>query len=264
MSFLEELENTLVSLVPADERPVVIFSAMWPVLREMGRNDSTAVGEVLDLLVRLFRTRSLLMPTFSEGYNHMGVCNLDTEPSSTGVLSEYFRQYPGVTRTLSAWFSYAVLGGCADEVVTLLPEHAWGDHSLYYWMEERDTCFIMLGTHFTHCSYLHRLEWLVRDVLPYRFCKTISGTLIRSGQTMACTETLYVRSREPVEAVNDFTTLLPFLQAAGMRHKKVRGVSLAVYDACAVRDTILPILRRDPLMFLKNRINYGSESREIK
>lgn len=252
MSFLKRLEVALNEVTTSDDRPVVISAAMWPLLKAMGRRDPEAVEEVMDLLIHMYSERGMLMPCFTTGFDQKGQCNLDTATGNTGVLSESMRCRVGVVRTLSAWFSYLVLGQCSQEVAELLPIEAWGEGSLYEWMEERDVCFLMLGTHPTHCSYLHRLEWLARDVLDYRFNKKFNGVLVRNGQSRKIQETLFVRQLQPAEAINDFTKLTPYLNAAGMRKVNVEGVSIAAYEACAIRDSILPAMRSNTKLVIRN------------
>lgn len=262
MSFIEELDLALRDLLGEGTEPVVVSSAVWPILREMGRRDMGAVDEILSLLLQRTHGRDLLMPSFASGYVN-GTCDLDNTPGSTGILCERFRLLPGTRRSLSAFFSYVILGSGADMVGALMPEHAWGDESLYFWMEQRNARFLMLGTHPTHCSYLHRLEWIVRDVLPYRYCKTFSGTLIRDGAAIPCSETLYVRSLVP-EAIQDFTTLVPVLAQAGMQQRSVRGVPLASYNAVPLRDAVVPRLRENPLLVLKNARDFENKLIEMK
>jgi len=251
MSFLAELQSNMAALVGENDRPIVVYGALWPIMREMRRSDSAVVDEILEAVIQVAAGCDLLMPSFAEGYRD-GVCNLDEAPASTGVLSEHFRRRPESLRTLSAYFSFNVLGSAKAELGGLMPWDVWGEGSVYDWMEQRNARFLMLGTHPTHCSYLHRLEWLVRDQLPYRYRKPFIGTLIRGGEPIPCEETLYVRSLTP-PAKNDFTVLLPVLREAGMLEQPLRGISLAAYDACAARDAILPLLQRDPLLVLSNR-----------
>lgn len=252
MSFWDRLKSTLNEVVTPDDRPVVVSAAMWPLLKAMGRKDPGAVEEVLDLLIDMYGERGLLMPSFSSGFDEKGICDLDEATGSTGVLSESMRRRPGVVRTLSAWFSYVVLGSSSREVAELLPAEAWGEGSLYEWMEERDVCFLMLGTHPTHCSYIHRLEWLARDLLSYRYIKCFNGVLVRNGEYREVQETLFVRQLQPVEVINDFTKLVPLLNAAGMRMATVDGVSIASYEARSLRDTVLPALRANTGLLIRN------------
>ena len=254
MDFLKSVRSAICEMIGRDDRPIVVFSAAWPFLREMQQNDTTAVERLLDVLLDAVANRSLLMPTFTQGFVD-GYCDLDKERSSTGALSECFRNRPGVRRTLSAFFPFAVSGSAINEVIHLTPEHAWGEGSLYEWMEQRDVCFLMFGTHPTHSSYLHRFEWLARDVIDYRFTKEFHGTLIREGVSVDVTETLYVRMQNP-PVVNDFTVLLPFLKSAGMKTVTPHGVSIASYYAKAALATLGPVVAQDPLFVVKNRKDY--------
>lgn len=243
---------------PDPSQPIVIFSATWPFLKEMGTNKLTAIDELLDVVWRTFHDHSILMPTFTSGYVD-GFCNLDEEPSSTGILTECFRKRKGVRRTLSAFFPFAISGPDTAEVIDLHPTEAWGDESAYAWMEQVNARFLMLGTHPSHCSFLHRLEWLVRERITYRFSKRLEGNLIREGKTYAMAETLFVRKLKP-EVINDFTVLMPHLTRAGMRTKVFRGISIASFDARGLLREVLPALREDPLLVVGNRQDFEENS----
>ena len=253
--FLRDLAGLLAELMPRDNRPVVVFSAAWPFFRELRRADRSAVREILDIIVEAAAHRSVLMPTFSRGYVD-GSCNLDEEPSTTGVISQEFLVRPGSKRTLSAFFSFAVSGSATSEVENLQPVDAWGDGSLYAWMQERNARFILMGTHPTHSSFLHRLEWLARDRIRYRYRKEFRGRITRNDEVYECTETLFVRDLGS-GAINDFTVLTGLLGDAGMKAVNLNGISLAAYDAKPIVETILPRLLDDPFMVISNRRDFG-------
>lgn len=254
MDFLSLVRTAIHQAIGQDNCPIVIFSSAWPFLKEMHKNDILDVENLLDILMETAGTRSILMPSFTRGFTE-GICNLDIESSSTGVLSECFRKRPGVRRTLSAFFPFAISGPDIDEVINLKPKHAWGEGSIYEWMEQRNVCFLMFGTHPTHCSYLHRLEWLAKSVINYRFDKVFSGKLIREGVSIDLEETLFVRKLDP-PVVNDFTVLMPFLESMGMKLNKPRGVSISSYHPNELLAQVLPIIRRDPFFTVKNRKDY--------
>ena len=113
----------------------------------------------------------------------------------------------------------------------------------------------MLGTDPTHCSYLHRIEWLLRDVISYRYEKKFSGFLHREGKDIQCNETLLVRSLKP-EAINDFTSLKNLIELAGMKSATVQGVPIYLYDAQQVLRYILPAMRNNPLIAVVNKIDF--------
>lgn len=254
MTILKELNSALRKLLGNDNRPVVVFSSAWPFFRAIGRGTPGDVEELLDVVIDAVGQRSLLMPAFSGGYRD-GICDLDSTPSSTGVLSEAFRRREGNVRTLSAFFSFSARGPAIDEVADLMPIDAWGDGSIYHWMELQNVRFLMLGTDPTHCSYLHRIEWLLRDVIPYRYLKAFDGTLRRDGKDIQCREQLFVRCLTP-EAENDFAVLKGLLDTGGMVTTTVQGVPLALYDSQQVLHSVFPAMKRDPLLTVINKDNF--------
>lgn len=240
-----------------DGRPVVVYAAIWPLARLLGTRDRAFPNQLSERLEAIVGdNRSLLMPTFVPGYTD-GLCDLDTTPSNTGQLSEAFRQRPGVRRTVSAFFPFAVHGPDADAVIALRPQHVWGDGSLYEWFEKTDVRFLMLGAHPTHCSYLHRME--PRVGVPYRYEKTMSGTVCHEGREFELTEELYVRTLDPL-ALNDFTGLHGALCDGGMKTQLIKGIPISEMGAVAMRDAFLPILQADPLCVVKNRDDFTHPS----
>lgn len=254
MTVLSEIASAIRGLVPRDQRPVVVYPSSWPFLRQMGQTNREAVESIVDCTLEALGDRMVLMPTFTRGFRD-GLCDLDQEASITGVMTECFRKRSGVQRTLSAFFSFAVCGEPHSGILELRAEHAWGPGSCYEWMEKHDVCFLMLGTHPTHCSYLHRLEWLARDVVTYRYDKSFDGQILRGGLCHELRETLFVRRLDP-PVVMDFSALEPGLRQAGMRQRMVAGASVAVYDAVPVLQTVLPLLRQNPWSIVKNRTDY--------
>jgi aminoglycoside N3'-acetyltransferase len=258
MNFLKSVSAAIHKAISDDDRPVVVFSSAWPFLKVMNESNEDGVKKLLDIIIDAVGDRGLLMPTFTNGY-HGGFCDLNQESSSTGVLSECFRKRSDTLQTLSAFFSFSVLGKIADEVIYLKPRYAWGEGSLYEWMEQRDVCFLLLGTHPTHCSYLHRMEWLARDVINYRFNKEFNGVLIKGGFSIELHETLFVRRMDP-PVLHDFTVLLPFLECAGMKKQIVNGISVASYYAKSSMKYLLPAIQKDPYLTVINRYDYEGRS----
>ena len=254
MNIIDELNGVLRELLGHDDRPIVVFSSAWPFFRAIGRADPEVVEKLLQTIMDAVGKRSLLMPAFSGGYRE-GICDLDRIPSSTGVISEAFRRKRGNIRTLSAFFSFSVRGPAINEVSDLMPAEAWGDDSIYHWMELQNARFLMLGTDPTHCSYLHRVEWLLRDVISYRYVKAFDGVLRRDKKDIQCREQLFVRCLKP-ELKNDFTVLNDVLETAGMVTTSVQGVPLALYDTHQVLCSVLPVMKRDILFTVANKNDF--------
>jgi aminoglycoside N3'-acetyltransferase len=254
MNINEELFTVLRDILDNDDRPIVVFSSAWPFFRAVGRANPGVVDELLQVIIDVAEKRTLLMPAFTGGYRD-GICDLDITPSSTGVISEAFRLKQETVRTLSAFFSFSVSGAAIDQVKNLMPADAWGEGSVYHWMELNNARFLMLGTDPTHCSYLHRIEWLLRDVIPYRYEKIFTGVLRRDGKSIQSQEKLLVRSLKP-EAMNDFTPLKGLLKSAGMLAATVQGVPIYLYDVQLVLRSVLPAMRNDPLIAIINKNDF--------
>ena len=251
---IAELRTTIESLLDTNAgKPVVVFAALWPFLRALDIPQKDVAPVLLQMLQDVAGPeRNLLMPTFTRGYQD-GICNLDEEPASTGLLAESFRRLPNCERNLTAFFSYGILGPDCEEFADLMPEHAWGDGSAYDWMEKKNASFLMLGTHPTNCSYLHRMEWLAR--IKYRYVKPFTGKIIRRNREHEMTEKLFVRILTP-PAINDFTRIYDDLTKNGMETVKLDGIHLAHMTATKMKAAFLPLLLKDPLISVENRQDF--------
>jgi aminoglycoside N3'-acetyltransferase len=206
------------------------------------------------LLVHVGPEGHVVMPTLVRGYRD-GFCDLDAEPATTGIMTEIFRQRSDVRRSRCVFSSFAIAGRDSGEFALLRPKEVWGEGSHLEWIEQRDAHCLMIGTHPTHCLYLHRMELLVADLIPYRYRKTIAGTVKHEGDFHDISETLFVRVLEP-EVQQDFTGLLPALIENGMHLDKLHDTPIATMSTAAMRQTVVPILQRDPLAVIANRQDF--------
>jgi aminoglycoside N3'-acetyltransferase len=253
-AMIEGLADLLKARVPK-ERPVLVASAIWPLARALRQPPDMLSSDLIDLLIDHVGPQGhVVMPTLVRGYRD-GFCDLDTEPATTGIAAEIFRRRPGVRRSRCVYSSYAVAGPDSAQFALLQPKEVWGEGSHLEWMEQRDATCLMIGTHPTHCIYLHRMELLAADLIPYRYRKTISGRVRHEGALYDISETLFVRVLEP-EVQQDFTRLLPALLDGGMRLDKLADTPIASMSAADMRAAVLPILRRDPLAVIANRADF--------
>jgi aminoglycoside N3'-acetyltransferase len=240
---LDEFGDRFVDLA-GESRPIVVYSGLWT----MARAWRTPLQELVDGLMTRIQDaagdRTLLMPTFTKGYVD-GFIDLDNEPGTTGVLAECMRKMPGTGRTKSAFFSFAVRGPDRDALCALQPEHAWGDGSVYAWMEERDAVCITVGVAPQIISAIHRVEWHCRDAIEYRFSKRIAGEIRHQGVRQPLEEQLFVRRLDP-PVRNDFDVVLAPLGRTGLRTVDIDGVTLASVGTKAIVNTLVPIVRKQP------------------
>lgn len=245
------IKSIIQNIFESGDKAYVIYSAMWP-LSLATHLPTEQISNLLlqELVYQLKPNQTLLMPTFTHGFVD-GCCNLDTEKSTTGILSESFRNLKETKRTCSAFFSFGVLGADADSLIKLRPEHAWGEGSLYEWMHYNDAQIVTFGTHPTHCSFTHRAEWLSKDIVSYRMEKSFSGKIIKDDVQSDLTETLYVRQYNPTPK-NDWTWLETEFMQSGMKVYSCNGVKVTSMSAKKKMEIILPHIKKNPLCLLKN------------
>jgi aminoglycoside N3'-acetyltransferase len=241
---LDEFRDRFVELA-GESRPIVVYSGLWTMARAWGMPLQDLVDGLMARIQDVAGSdRTLLMPTFTKGYID-GFIDLDMQPGTTGVLAECMRKMPGTGRTKSAFFSFAVRGPDRDALCALHPEHAWGEGSVYAWMEDRDAVCVTVGVAPQVISAIHRVEWLCRDVIDYRFSKRIVGEVRHHGVRQPLEEQLFVRRLDP-PVRNDFDAALVPLGSAGLRSIDVDGVMLASVSTKAIVNTLVPVVRKQP------------------
>lgn len=243
----KDFEALLREVLPPDGRPVVAYTGLWSILDAFEKPDPKEILAALRAAVGSQRT--LLMPTFTPGYQN-GFLDLDAAPATTGTLNELFRKSADTRRTASAFFSFAAVGPDADSLAALRPEHAWGDGSVYEYIEKSDAHILTLGLPKTHSSFMHRLEWLERDKIPYRYVKPFQGEVLLNGRRQPLSEKLYVRDLD-AKVENSWVPFAPELEKAGMRSRPVGRAWVAAIGARATIAALRPILQRDPFAFVK-------------
>ena len=251
----KNLNKSLDKVIGKSDSPIVIYSSTWPFFKAFEKSEKF-VETLMDTLIRVCGERSVLMPTFTNlrgGYKE-GIFNSDNCPSETGVLTEEFRKRPDTERTLSAFFSFSVKGDAQKEVLDLKPKHCYGKGSLYEWMEDSNVTFLMLGTHPSHCSWIHRLEWIERNRIKYRINKRFKGTILRQGVSYQTSETLFVKEFRS-NLRQSFHMLLPYLVKLGMKVESIQGISVASIRAKDLR-SLSKVFRENPFITIENWKEY--------
>ena len=113
----------------------------------------------------------------------------------------------------------------------------------------------MFGTHLTHCSYLHRFEWLIKKKINYRFEKIFKGYIIKNNEKKFIKENLFARLLKP-EAVNDFT----ILKKAFIDDTKIyfyKKIGIYTIGAKNIKKKFYPLIKKDPFLVLKNKSDFS-------
>tara|TARA_B100000315_G_C14458277_1_gene532486 strand:+ start:131 stop:952 length:822 start_codon:yes stop_codon:yes gene_type:complete len=244
----EQFRKILEILLPKNGRPVVAYAGVWSIAKAFQVPPRKVVKNIYEILLQVVGVeRTLLMPCYTQGFKN-GVIDLDQELGTTGVINEMLRKHPDSRRTISAFFSFAALGPQAKEVSELKPLNAWGENSLFEWIERHDSHILTIGEPWRMCSFLHRLEWLAQ--VPYRYSKSFTGEFIRDAQRHALTERLFVRHLDPL-VKNTWPGLEGILRKGGMRSFPLGVRQIAEIGARAMIDSLMPIIEKDPFAFVQ-------------
>ncbi len=215
---------------------VLVHSA----LTSLGKVQGGAEAVIDALLEVLGPKGTLMMPTLSTGvFDHAN------SPSKVGLLTEAFRQRPGVLRSFHPSHSVAALGDRAAEMTEghLDCPTACGDGTPYAKLMENGGKILLLGVDQDRNTSFHGLEAMAR--LPY--LKTITREYVDpcDGSIKS------LEIREYPGPHRNFIGLDQRLRQGGaMRIGKVGRAVCRLIDARAMRDLILPELRHDPTLIL--------------
>lgn len=107
---------------------------------------------------------SVIMPAFTycfkKSIGEYEVFDPANSASKVGAVSEVFRKWPGVIRTLSPTHSFSLWGKAAREIgATNSPVSPLGKGSVLDWLNQQpDAHILLLGVNFTAMSFCHFLE----------------------------------------------------------------------------------------------------------
>lgn len=134
--------------------------------------DFTAAELVAFLVDYVCENGTLVMPAFPADQSGKKEFNVKRTPSAAGLLTEVFRRYPGVKRSINLNHSVCALGKHADFLVS---EHhfsktSWDKKSPYFKLSRIDNAWIVglgVGHRLKVATSLHCVESLLWQSSPY-------------------------------------------------------------------------------------------------
>ena len=248
VSVVGQLETLL---EPTNSNGFVVFASMASLSVTHGPRAGDELAKLVDHFSTLSSVTNVLMPTFPRHRGHEAL-DLDNETSSNGLLSERFRRNFPLNRTLSSYFPFTVNGPDVEEILSLEPEDAWGDGSLYEWIESNDLDIITIGLPSYVCSVQHRAEHLNRSLIPYRSeVQRVNKIKVR-GRLREVSERLL--ARKPSYEV-DFRAISPLLESIGQRISNDSGIMMSRVSAKQKIKLVSEQLQSNPLAFAELKGN---------
>lgn len=138
-------------------------------------------GDVIELIEKIIEeigeSGTILMPAYPRDKSKrlkgdfVGDVSFDVmnTPSGAGYLSEVFRTYPGVKRSINLQHSVCAYGNLADHFTSEhnLSTTAWDEKSPYYKMSQMDTLVFSLGLSYFLGTMIHCTESILRNKFKY-------------------------------------------------------------------------------------------------
>lgn len=156
---------------------VVWLQSSWNELYNLPAKPSEIVDLMLDLLGP---TGTLVMPAFPLDQSPSKLLLIDSAPSSTGLLTEVFRRYHNVERSIHLTSSVCALG---PQAVYLVRDHhrdkfSWGPMSPYCRLMDVDARLVSLGLdpYVSWFTPVHAVECLLYEDIPF-FKSVFDGTV---------------------------------------------------------------------------------------
>lgn len=190
---------------------------------------------------------NLLMPTSpnpSYQYEYVlsdPIFDVNNTASQMGKLSETFRMYPGVQRSLHPTESVACFGSRANWYVNehhLYPR-PYGKCSPFYRLAEQKGKIVLIGVSLTSCTSLHVLEDVVDTFkFPVYINKSVVLNVIDStGKTLQVETFVHNPEQSKKRRCND---LFPMFELNGVLTKgKLGEADVFVLDAAKMLETMI-------------------------
>ncbi len=208
------------------------------------------LGAFVEALTGLVGKRgTIIMPTFSYSFCRGEIYDPRKTPSTVGSLTEYFRQLPGVARTIDPIFSVAIWGA-KQKFFQAVGHDCFGSRSIFQKIRDTKGNFLFLGETFA-LTYLHFIE---QDFgVPYRWLKKFTGQIRLKGGLKKFAFDYNIR---PLDGTVNYETekIAAFLErAAGLKKKPLGYSKVRVVGAREAYRAIVKKLKIDPRFLIKKR-----------
>jgi|GEM_PF-3991517 len=189
---------------------------------------------------------TVIMMTATRSFAKTGRFSVD-QPSETGLLTEKFRQRPGVRRSVVPMVSFAAAGARASEYLQAYHSHLDSSAPMTRLLEN-DGKILMFGLSYNYCTLYHLSE--ERHASAYNFYKTFEGYLVEADREIAAISQRYF-VRKDMSVAKNCSIAGQMLEQRGqvtmhtLGNGMVRACRARDFDACCME-----ALATDPDAFL--------------
>ncbi len=241
----EDLKKEIVNKIGADFEILMVHSSFDSLLPMYSQN----VFDLLKMLLSLCAGKNLVMPAFTFGGSFQDVPGYFAKnpyfdsrktPSRVGLLSEVFRRYPGVKRSLHPRHSICAFGPLAEHLVKdhhLCPT-TFGEGTPFGIMASRKTIILGIGLYYyRNLTHVHTAEDFLGDGFPIkRRIKEIPVTLVKDKERY---EYKLQYADDEISRFRRLDFLEDLLDETELCQWKFKGVPLFFADAKRVTEALI-------------------------
>lgn len=153
---------------------------MHSALQNLGKFENVNFSSIPSRLLEIFMSKTkngaLLMPAYEYSFPSKRYSDLQSQPSTVGILTEQFR-FLASSRSGHPIFSVLGSGARADIILqTSTPEYnPFGENSVFGRMHRDNALVLFFGASIQVCTYMVYCEAMLN--VKYRYFKSFSGTL---------------------------------------------------------------------------------------
>ena len=254
----EELFNNITSKLGNDYNILMIHSSFNDMLPMYNDNLKLFLNKLIEYCS--INNITLAMPAFilgDENYNLLKFYNTNSfdvnkSKSQMGLLTELFRRYPGVKRSIHPTHSVCAFGPLAEKLTKEhhLQKTKCGIGTPFGYMAEYNTKILGIGTkYYRVLTQVNSAEDILKEKFPIQFnyLEQKSVTCInQSGEKIVYS--LPIIKREYLRDANRVKNILKY---AKIIRWKFKGISLFLADAKDITDTLIDAAKNGKTIYRK-------------
>ena len=232
-------------------RPVIVHSAMHNLYNYQG----TAEDLIDAIIDYLGPDGTLCMPSFMNNkQNEHNVFDVRTSKSSAGYLTEVFRKYPGVKRSLNQLQSVCALGKDADKIIGEhhLSKISFDEHSPFYIIGQLGGYIVNLGLpKWFIGTGAHVCEALLYNELQFfkdKFSTPIEFTSI-DYEGIEHKQIMYTRSKHKYVRRKTTDLFDRYFDKSKYARKKMSNIWVTIYDMKYLYETLYSLANQGITIF---------------
>ena len=169
----------------------------------MHLSKTTRLDYLVEQLKQYFTPEgTIIVPTFSYSFTKGEDFDKENTPSDIGLFSENFRKSYGMIRSNHPIFSVSSFGKLATFFSDSNIDDCFGTDTIFDMLYKNNGTILCLGCELDRITFVHYVEQKYN--VPYRYLKTFTGSMNKSGNMTFHDVTFFVRN-ENLNASCDLT-----------------------------------------------------------